>query len=62
MQRRVASEKFRNLETRDVQFRQQFDHRGKCRHLADASTPGKMRAKGKHLEQRHVRSDMKEAI
>jgi hypothetical protein len=28
----------------------------------DASTPGKARAEGKHLEQRRVRSDMKETV
>jgi hypothetical protein len=44
MQRRAAPEKLHKIETRDLQFWHQFDHGGKCRHLADASTPGKMRA------------------
>jgi hypothetical protein len=63
VKRRAASEKFRDLKTRDVQFREQFDHRRKCRYLADASTPKQdARAGGKHLEQRRDRSDMEETI
>jgi hypothetical protein len=44
MQRRVASKKSRDIQTRDLQFWHEFDHGRKCRHLADASTPGKIRA------------------
>ena len=63
MQRRAAPKKLHKIETRDLQFRQYFDHGEKWRHLADASTLGKMRAsEGKHLEERRVRSDMKETL
>ena len=39
---RAAPEKFCNIQTRDLQFWHRLDHGGKCRHLADTSTPGKM--------------------
>jgi hypothetical protein len=41
----------------------EFDHGEKCRHLTDASTPRQdTQSEGKNLEQRRVRSNMKETI
>jgi len=44
MKRHATPKKFRNIQTRDLQFWHEFDHGEKCRHLTDDSTPGKIRS------------------
>jgi len=44
MKRHATLKKFRNIQTRDLQFWHEFDHGEKCRHLTDDSTPGKIRS------------------
>ena len=63
MQRRAAPKKFRDIQTRHLHFRHQFDHIGKMSASDRWFNPRQdPRSEGKHLEQRRVQSDMKETI
>ena len=59
VQRRVTSKKLHKIETRNLQFRHQFEHIEKCCVCINAATSA---VHWKHVEQHPVQSDMKERI
>lgn len=62
MQRGAASKKLCYIQARNLQLRLYLDHTGKVSASCRRINTGNARLEGKHLEERRVRSDMKETV